>query len=120
LNSHNRYLNRYTGLNYLFNLNRSLALDALTVGNETRYLNHDAEPNVTASAWLVNDEHRIAYYATKSIAKGKELFLDYGEAYWAEGSFEDYLAEREERKDDVEGPTQDSGQDDRDFTWSEG
>ena len=46
--SHNRYLNRYTGLNYLFDLNRSLSLDALTVGNETRYLNHDKDFNVTA------------------------------------------------------------------------
>lgn len=48
LNSYNRYLNRYTGLNYLFDLNKSLALDALTVGNETRYLNHSKDSNVTA------------------------------------------------------------------------
>jgi SET domain-containing protein len=48
LNLHNRYLNRYTGLNYLFDLNKSLALDALTVGNETRYLNHHKDPNVMA------------------------------------------------------------------------
>lgn len=48
LNLHNRYLNLYTGLNYLFDLNKSLALDALTVGNETRYLNHHKDPNVMA------------------------------------------------------------------------
>ncbi|KAF9652388.1 SET domain-containing protein [Thelephora ganbajun] len=111
------YLNRYTGLNYLFDLNRSQALDALTVGNETRYLNHDEQCNVTASAWLVNDEHRIAYYATKSVAKNKELFLDYGERYWAEGSFEDYLAEREERKISEEGQERILGQDDGEFTY---
>lgn len=44
------YLNRYTGLNYLFDLNKTLALDALTVGNETRYLNHHSDDfNVLAT-----------------------------------------------------------------------
>jgi len=95
-----------------------LALDALTVGNETRYLNHHDIPNVDATAWLVNDEHRIAYYATKTIAKNKELFLDYGAGYWAEGTFEDYLAEREERKKAGEGPEWDSDQGSGEFTFS--
>jgi len=27
--------------------------------------------------------------------------LDYGAGYWAEGTFEDYLAEREERGNDL-------------------
>ena len=53
----------------------------------------------------------------KSIGKGKELFLDYGEKYWAEGSFEDYLAEREERKNSGEGLEQDSEQDYAEFTY---
>lgn len=48
LSLHDRYLNRYTELNYLFDLNKSLSLDALTVGNETRYLNHNRDSNVTA------------------------------------------------------------------------
>lgn len=47
-------------------------------------------------------------WTDKSIGKGKELFLDYGEKYWTEGSFEDYLAEREETKNSREGPEQDS------------
>jgi len=111
-------LNLYTGLNYLFDLNKSLALDALTVGNETRYLNHSKDSNVTAFAWFVNDEHRIVYYADKSIGKGKELFLDYGEKYWAEGSFEDYLEKREETKSSGEGPEQNSEQDYAEFTYS--
>lgn len=110
-------MNRYTGLNYLFDLNRSLALDALTVGNETRYLNHNDENNVLAVARLVNDEHRIVYLATKSIAKGKELFLDYGEGYWAEGSFEDYLAGRDERKNPGAGAEQEIVRDDPNFTY---
>lgn len=53
----------------------------------------------------------------KTIGKGKELFLDYGEGYWEEGSFEDYLAGREERKNSGEGPEQDSEQDYGDLTY---
>jgi len=45
------------------------------------------------------------------------LFLDYGENYWAEGSFEDYLAEKEERKISGEGPEQDPEQDHAEFTY---
>jgi len=37
----------------------------------------------------------------KGIGKNKELFLDYGAGYWAEGTFEDYLAEREKRKNNT-------------------
>lgn len=40
--------------------------------------------------------------AAKNIAKNKELYLDYGEGYWADGSFDDYLAEREERRNSGE------------------
>ena len=32
--------------------------------------------------------------------------MDYGENYWAEGSFEDYLAKREEKNSQEEGPEQ--------------
>ena len=53
----------------------------------------------------------------KSIGRGKELFLDYGDKYWAEGSFEDYLAEKEERKNSGEGPEQDSGQEFAELTY---
>jgi len=53
----------------------------------------------------------------KSVGKGKELFLDYGEGYWAEGSFEDYLAKREETKNSGEGPEQDSEQEYAEFTY---
>jgi hypothetical protein len=53
----------------------------------------------------------------KSIGKNKELFLDYGETYWAEGSFEDYLAEREEMKNSGEGQEQNSEQDYAEFTY---
>jgi len=91
---------KFTGLNYSFGVNQNFVLDALSVGNEMRYINDprtlpDDEstnesipqpptisPNCEASVWLVNDVPRIALTATKSIKKGRELYLDYGDAYW--------------------------------------
>jgi len=91
-------LQNFTGLNYAFLLNANLVLDALSIGNETRYINDSRtwpnndsneqtptlaiSPNCEASIWLVNDVHRIAITATKSIKQGHELYLDYGDAYW--------------------------------------
>ena len=45
------------------------------------------------------------------------MFLDYGESYWAEGSFEDYLAEKEERENSGEGQEQDTERDHAEFTY---
>jgi len=46
------------------------------------------------------------------------LFLDYGENYWAEGSFEDYLAAREKRGNSGKGLEESSEQEDAEFTYS--
>jgi len=96
-------LQHFTGLNYTFHLNSTTILDALSAGNETRYINDSrtlpdkdsnnksipqpptvaiSSPNCEASIWLVNDVHRIAITATKPIKQGRELYLDYGDAYW--------------------------------------
>ena len=76
-------LQRFTGLNYSFQLNSNSVLDALSAGNETRYINdsrtlpdndsnNESIPqppsvaistNCEASIWLVNDVHRIAITA---------------------------------------------------------
>lgn len=81
----NGRLQKFTGLNYSFQLNSTSNLDALSVGNETRYINDgrilpdDSDgsnevipqpppmaisPNCEASIWLVNDVHRIAITAS--------------------------------------------------------
>ncbi|CAL1708430.1 unnamed protein product [Somion occarium] len=72
----------YTGLNYNFGLNSSQNLDAITVGNVTRYFNHSVTPNVLANTLVVNGEHRIAFYAARDIKKGEELLFNYGDQYW--------------------------------------
>lgn len=55
--------------------------------------------------------------AAKYIGKNKELFLDYGQAYWAEGSFEDYLAGRGERRDSIGGAGQEAQRDESELTY---
>ncbi|KAK0209087.1 hypothetical protein DFS33DRAFT_1272159 [Desarmillaria ectypa] len=77
-------LNKYTGLNYNFELNSSLTLDAARRGNETRYLNHSDKPNCDVLVKNVNDEHRIVIFTCENVDKGEELFLDYGPRYWQE------------------------------------
>lgn len=71
-------------MNYSFTLNVDQVLDAAFVGNNTRYLNHVTgnKANVTAAAKWVNGEHRIGFYATKNIKRGRELLFDYGMDYW--------------------------------------
>ncbi|KAF8886741.1 hypothetical protein BD779DRAFT_1673043 [Infundibulicybe gibba] len=73
---------QHTGMNYCFDLNSEFVIDAIKAGNVTRYLNHNADPNCEASVLYVNGEHRIVLTANRNIARGEELFLDYGEKYW--------------------------------------
>lgn len=79
------FVRRYTRHNYLFTLNRSQSLDADRVGNETRYFNHKEVPNAYVKIFLVNNEHRIGFFAKEKIQKGRELFISYGEGYWVDG-----------------------------------
>ncbi|CCM01343.1 uncharacterized protein FIBRA_03393 [Fibroporia radiculosa] len=75
---------RHRKLNYTFDLNMKQILDAATVGNETRYINHatGSKANVYARALYVNGEHRIIFYTAKKVKRGQELFFDYGKKFW--------------------------------------
>ncbi|KAI0069748.1 SET domain-containing protein [Panus rudis PR-1116 ss-1] len=76
---------RHTGLNYSFTLSSCEILDAIAVGNETRYMNHSneiGEMNVDARTRLVNGIHRIAFFSMKDIKKGEELLFDYGQGFF--------------------------------------
>ncbi|KAF8886794.1 hypothetical protein BD779DRAFT_1529722 [Infundibulicybe gibba] len=55
---------KHRGRNYVFQLNRSLSIDGSSLGNESRFINHDGENhNCYARVKLVNGEHRIGIYA---------------------------------------------------------
>jgi len=77
-------LHDHIGLNYAFTLNSEQALDAASVGNETRCFNHvpKRKENISPSVKWVNGEHRIAFYSSRKIKPGRELVFDYGEHYW--------------------------------------
>ncbi|KAH7921255.1 SET domain-containing protein [Leucogyrophana mollusca] len=77
----------HNGLNYLFDVrgDNEEVLDAAYAGNATRYLNDAKDEdgtNCDARPMLVNNHHHMALYATERIARGQELFLNYGEKYW--------------------------------------
>ncbi|KAI0919132.1 hypothetical protein AcV5_002126 [Taiwanofungus camphoratus] len=80
----NSQLHNHCGLNYAFTLNEGQVLDAATVGNETRCINHSTGPimNIEAQVKYVNGDHRIGFYSVKKIRAGQELLFDYGEHYW--------------------------------------
>ncbi|HZI15265.1 MAG TPA: SET domain-containing protein-lysine N-methyltransferase [Myxococcus sp.] len=58
---------------FLFNLDDDTVLDAGTVHNESRYINHACEPNCQA---LIDKGH-IYIYALRTIEPGEELVYDY-------------------------------------------
>lgn len=58
---------------FLFNLDDNGVLDAGTVHNESRYINHSCEPNCEA---LIDKGH-IYIFALRNIEEGEELVYDY-------------------------------------------
>lgn len=83
----------HTDLNYNFSRSPGARLDAITVGNETRYINdgvngpggHINNQNVEVILKVVNGEHRLMFFAIKNIKAGAELLWDYGQGYWKPG-----------------------------------
>ncbi|WP_163784656.1 SET domain-containing protein [Myxococcus vastator] len=59
---------------FLFNLDKRTVLDAGTIHNEARYINHSCAPNCEA---LIDKGH-IYIYALTTIEPGDELVYDYG------------------------------------------
>ncbi|KAF7294848.1 SET-domain-containing protein [Mycena indigotica] len=81
---HRGILSTHMGTNYLFALGTGVVVDALSIGNPTRFLN-DPKPraaNCVAGEVVVNGQRQIVIHATKQIRKGAELTLSYGEGYW--------------------------------------
>ncbi|QSQ16831.1 SET domain-containing protein [Myxococcus landrumensis] len=58
---------------FLFNLDSKTVLDAGTLHNESRYINHSCEPNCEA----LIDKKRIYVFALRTLEAGEELVYDY-------------------------------------------
>lgn len=65
---------------YLFEIDEDWTLDGPVPGNTAGYINHSCEPNVEAEI----EDGRINIYATRDIAAGEELGIDYGDEYYDE------------------------------------
>lgn len=59
-----------------------MMVDSQTMGNETRFINHDDEPNLKPVCLIDRGLLHICFFAVKAIAKGAELTFDYGKDYW--------------------------------------
>ena len=66
---------------YLFEINDTWTVDGPVPGNTAGYINHACEPNVEA---VIEEGEHIMIYATRDIASGEELTIDYGEEYFEE------------------------------------
>ena len=65
---------------YLFDVDKDLVLDGKDRKHTSRYMNHSCKPNCFAERDM--DQRRVFIYAKKNIAKGEELFYNYGIGYW--------------------------------------
>lgn len=65
---------------FLFNVNRSVVIDAYVDGNDARFINHSCEPNCESEI----ERGRVFIDAIRDIRKGEELSYDY--AYGRDGT----------------------------------
>ncbi len=68
------------GTRYLFDLENGYTIDGSVMSNRARWVNHSCDANCEAEL----DDGHIYYYATRAIAPGEELTIDYGEEYFKE------------------------------------
>jgi hypothetical protein len=57
-------------------------IDAQDQGGISRYINHHSIPNLASTFILIDSVPHIILYTAKVIAKGEQLFYDYGPDYW--------------------------------------
>ena len=62
---------------YLFNVNMHNVLDAMRVGNKSRYANHSKDPNAYAKVVFVNGNQKIGLYAKRLLLPGTEILYNY-------------------------------------------
>ena len=62
---------------YFMTLSSSETIDATVRGNVARFLNHSCAPNCETQKWMVRGELCIGIFATRDIAAGEELTIDY-------------------------------------------
>jgi len=61
-----------------------MVIDAQAMGNHTRFINHSCEPNCVSKSIIVDGVPRRMMITTKSINKGEQLYLNYGNEYFTD------------------------------------
>lgn len=65
-----------------------LEINARYAGGVLRFVNHSFHPNLRIEHAVIENEWKIFFVADENIEADAELFVDYGDAYWAVDSRE--------------------------------
>mmetsp|Transcript_70733 Transcript_70733/g.157339 ORF Transcript_70733/g.157339 Transcript_70733/m.157339 type:complete len:165 (-) Transcript_70733:374-868(-) len=65
---------------YVYRLSATWSIDARNSTHVSRYINHDARPNLQVI--VSKAEQRIDIFAKRPLRVGTELTIDYGLSYW--------------------------------------
>ncbi|MCK5152873.1 MAG: SET domain-containing protein-lysine N-methyltransferase [Spirochaetales bacterium] len=60
-----------------------LEINARYAGGVLRFVNHSFHPNLRIEHAVIENEWKIFFVADENIEADAELFVDYGDAYWA-------------------------------------
>lgn len=60
-----------------------ISVDGKYAGNGLRFVNHSDTPNTTMYRIFLNGYVRTLYIANRDIAKGEQITISYGAAYWS-------------------------------------
>lgn len=60
-----------------------LEINARYAGGVLRFVNHSFQPNLRIEHAVIDNEWKIFFVADENIDADTELFVDYGDAYWA-------------------------------------
>ena len=62
---------------FIFDINSNFTVDSMRVGSNAKYVNHSIDPNCDIKIMYVMGDHRICFFARKSIEAGAELTFNY-------------------------------------------
>ncbi|KAG9415046.1 hypothetical protein AC1031_008471 [Aphanomyces cochlioides] len=66
---------------YVVTVNKNTWIDAYSVGNDSRFVNHSCTTNAQLEEWSVSGLIRIGIFAIEVIRRGEQVTFDYGVTY---------------------------------------